>query len=173
MTVMNERMSLLPVRTHKPKFEAFYQAEYPMLVRTLYLLTGSRAEAEDLAQEALARAFERWSRVRAMDSPGGYVCRTALNLNRKRLRGLGVRARKPIRGGMERDAIEAVEDRTDVARALAALPIGQREALVLTAWLDLSAEEAGRVLGIGASSVRSEASRGRAALRKHLEDRDG
>jgi len=170
---MSERASLLPGQTSKPEFEAFFRTEYPTLVRTLYLLTGSRAEAEDLAQEALARAFERWGRVRAMDSPGGYVCRTALNLNRKRLRSLGVRARKLIGLRVEHDPIEAAEQRTDVARALAAIPIGQREALLLTTWLDLSAEEAGHVLGIRASSVRSDVSRARTALRKHLEERDG
>jgi RNA polymerase sigma factor (sigma-70 family) len=170
---MNERASLLPVRASEPEFEGFFRTEYPTLVRALYLLTGSRAEAEDLAQEALARAFERWGRVRSMVSPGGYVCRTALNLNRKRLRGLGVQVRKLVRVGVEHDEIEAAEQRTDVARALAAIPIGQREALVLMAWLDLSAEEAGQILGIRASSVRSEASRARTALRKHLEARDG
>jgi len=52
----------------------------------MYLLTGDRREAEDLAQEALVRAFERWSRVRSMANPPGYVYRTAINLNRNRLR---------------------------------------------------------------------------------------
>src|SRR5438046_7283152 len=130
----------VPTREARPDFETFFRAEYPTLVRMLFLMTGDSAEAEEIAQEALARAFERWRRVRAMESPGGYVCRTALNLNRKRLRGLGVRARKAFRARGEPDPIEAAEQRTDVARALAALPIGQREALVLTGWLDLSAE---------------------------------
>jgi RNA polymerase sigma-70 factor (sigma-E family) len=170
---MIERTSLLLVWASKPEFEDFFRAQYPMLVRTLYLLTGSRSEAEDLAQEALARAFERWNRVRQMASPGGYVCRTALNLNRKRLRGLRTQVRKLVGVNVPRDAIEAAEQRTDVTRALAALPISQREALVLTNWLDLTAEEAGRVMGIKASSVRSESSRARTALRQHLEGRDG
>ena len=59
-----------------------------------------------------------------------------------------------------------------MARALAALPVGQREAVVMTEWLDLSAEEAGVILRIEAASVRSQASRGRAALRQQLEDHD-
>jgi RNA polymerase sigma factor (sigma-70 family) len=166
------RVALSADRTSQHDFDAFFRAEYPILIRALYLLTGSRSEAEDLAQEALARAYERWARVREMASPGGYVRMTALNLNRKRTRSLRVRARRLI-GMAERDAIEGVEQRTDVARALAALPIRQREALVLTAWLDLTANEAGRLMRIRASSVRSEAARGRAALREHLEARDG
>ncbi|HZA40654.1 MAG TPA: sigma factor [Actinomycetota bacterium] len=52
----------------------------------LILLTADRHEAEELAQEAMARAYAWWDRVGRMNSPGGYVYRTAVNLNRKRLR---------------------------------------------------------------------------------------
>src|ERR687884_501387 len=75
-------------------FEDFFRAEYERLARTCLLLTGDAAEGEDLAQEAFARVFERWERVRAMDSPVGYVYRSALNLHRKRVRHLVVRARR-------------------------------------------------------------------------------
>jgi DNA-directed RNA polymerase specialized sigma24 family protein len=75
-------------------FEAFFQAEYPGLVRALYLLTGDQDEAEDLAQATMARVYERWDRVRVMDSPAGYVYRAAVNLHRQRLRHLAVRARR-------------------------------------------------------------------------------
>lgn len=169
---MIARPSLIPNRTDAPEFEAFFREQYPVLVRMLYLLTGSNAEAEDLAQEALARAFERWRRVRHMTSPGGYVCRTALNLQRKRVRSLDVRARRTPSGADERDRIEEAEQRTDLARALSSVPVRRRQALVLTAWLELSAEEAGSLLGIKPATVRSEASRARAALREHLEERD-
>jgi DNA-directed RNA polymerase specialized sigma24 family protein len=67
-------------------FEGFFQSEHERLFQALYLLTGNRYEADDLAQEALMRAYERWGRVGSMDSPVGYVYRTALNLNRSRLR---------------------------------------------------------------------------------------
>jgi DNA-directed RNA polymerase specialized sigma24 family protein len=59
-----------------------------------------------------------------------------------------------------------------VDRALAALPDGQREAVVLVEWVGLSAEEAGRVLGIEPVSVRVRLSRARATLRTAMEDRD-
>jgi DNA-directed RNA polymerase specialized sigma24 family protein len=54
-------------------FEAFFRNEYDHLFQAAFLLTGSRHEADDIAQEALLRAFERWDRVRDMDSPAGYV----------------------------------------------------------------------------------------------------
>jgi DNA-directed RNA polymerase specialized sigma24 family protein len=86
----------LDARPTEFDFEGFFQVEYPQLARACYLLTGDAAEAEDLAQEAMARTFERWNRVRSMDSPSGYVYRTAFNLNQKRLRRLSVRARRLI-----------------------------------------------------------------------------
>lgn len=49
------------------EFEEFFRAEYPGLVRAFYVLTADQAEAEELAQEAMARAYERWDRVGAMD----------------------------------------------------------------------------------------------------------
>src|SRR5688572_10314123 len=77
-------------------FEGFFHREYPRLVKSLYLTTSDLLEAEELAQEAMARVFERWDRVKAMDAPGGYLYRTAMNLNRKRLRRLAVRARQVL-----------------------------------------------------------------------------
>ena len=59
----------LDARPTELDFEGFFRAEYPRLARACYLLTGEAAEAEDLAQEAMARTFERWNRIRAMDSP--------------------------------------------------------------------------------------------------------
>jgi RNA polymerase sigma-70 factor, ECF subfamily len=149
-------------------FERFFEVEYPRLARALLLLTGDPLEAEDLAQEAFARAFERWARVGALESPVGYVFRTSLNLHRKRLRHLRVRARHVLRvrasrGGAE-DPAGVVESRLEVQRALAALSREQREALILVEWLGLDAQEAGAVLGIEAVSVRGRLHRAREAL---------
>src|SRR6478672_5092296 len=98
-----------------PEFEEFFRAEYPSLVRSLYLLTADLGEAEELAQEAMAKVFERWGRVRAMGSPGGYVYRTAVNLNRKRLRHLAVRARRLLAVSREPAGDPAFETRADLA----------------------------------------------------------
>jgi len=149
-------------------FEQLFEAEHPALARALLLLTGDAAEAEDLAQEAFARAFERWARVREMDSATGYVYRTALNLNRKRLRHLRVRAARALRGREPADPAASAEERDRVRRALAALSADQREALVLVEWLGLGTEEAGRVLGIEAVSVRGRLHRARATLRERF-----
>jgi RNA polymerase sigma factor (sigma-70 family) len=154
-------------------FEGFFHAEHERLFQALYLLTGNRHEADELAQEALMRAYERWDRVRSMDSPVGYVYRTALNLHRSRLRKAAVRARRVFASIPTEDASESVATSDEVHRALAAIPGPQREALVLTDWLGLDSEEAGRVLGIDASSVRGRLHRGRDSLRKRLGDAHG
>jgi RNA polymerase sigma-70 factor (sigma-E family) len=153
-------------------FEGFFHAEHQRLFQALYLLTGNRHEADDLVQEALMRAYERWDRVGSMDSPVGYVYRTALNLYRSRLRKAAVRARRVFASIPTADASESVAISDEVHRALAAIPDAQREALVLTDWLGLDSEEVGRVLGIDASSVRGRLHRGRDSLRKRLGDAD-
>ncbi len=161
----------LPAAIEAPAldFRDFFEAEYERLGRALYVLTGSRPEAEDLTQEAMVRVYERWTRVRTMESPIGYLYRTAMNLHRSRLRRLGVRARRAV--VTERpveDPLEAVHHRDEVSRLLAALPETQRQALVLVELLGLSSEEAARILEIEPVSVRVRLSRARAHLRRKM-----
>lgn len=153
-------------------FEEFFQAEHVRLARALYLLTGSAAEADELTQEAMVRVYERWDRVRQMDSPQGYLFRTAMNLHRSRLRGLATRARHLLHPSPSPDPAEVAESRDILARALASLPTGQREAVVLVEWLGMDQEEAAAALGIKPGSVRARLSRARADLRRMLEDDD-
>ena len=154
-------------------FEDFFVAEHERLFKALYMLTGSREEADDLAQEALLRAYERWDRVSTMDAPTGYVYRTALNLHRNRLRGLLVRARGVFAAVPQEDVSVPLSASHDVRNAVAQLPQGQREVLVLVDWLGLGSEEAGEVLGIEASSVRGRLHRAHATLRARLGGIDG
>jgi RNA polymerase sigma-70 factor (ECF subfamily) len=116
----------------------------------------------------MARAYERWDRVGNMQSPTGYVYRTALNLNRNRLHRLALRARRLVAGPRSADPIDRAEMRVEILRCLAALPRGQREALVLVDWLGMSSEEAAGLLGIEAVSVRVRMARARAALREQF-----
>lgn len=152
-------------------FGWFFETHYRPLCQALCLLTGDPLEAEDLAQEAMTRTLERWERIASMDSPGGYVYRTAMNLNRKRIRRILVRARRPIVDEPTADHSAGVGDRQDIRRALASIPAGEREALVLVDWLQMNAEEAGHVLEIAPGSVRVRVHRARAKLREELGDR--
>lgn len=155
------------------EFEEFFRAEYQGLVRAFYVLTADRAEAEELAQEAMARAYERWDRVGAMESPAGYLYRIGVNLNRHRLRHLAVRARRLLAMTRDTQSEQAPGVRREIAEAIASLSRGQREAFMLVEWLGLNAEEAGQVLGIAPASVRSRVHRAKAALRSRLSDEGG
>jgi RNA polymerase sigma factor (sigma-70 family) len=156
-----------------PSFEEFFQTEYPVLVRACFLLTADQAEAEEVAQEAMARAFERWEHIAGMESPGGYVYRIAVNLNRRRLRHLSAWAKRLLAMGPNPDSADVPEVSWEIAEAIGSLSRGQREAFMLVEWLGMSAEEAGRVLRIAPPSVRSRIHRARATLRDRLRDDGG
>lgn len=103
-----------------PEFEEVFRSEYLRLARALYLLTGDRGEAEELAQEAMARVYERWERVRTMDSPTGYLYRTALNLSRRRFLRMR-RERQPVSPARHDDPAESTDRRLVVRAAVRGL----------------------------------------------------
>jgi RNA polymerase sigma-70 factor (ECF subfamily) len=158
-------------------FEAFFEAEYDRLFGTMALATGDRAEAEDITQEAFLRVWLRWERVRAAASPTAYLYRTAFNVLRNRVRGARRAARRLLARDRSQeptvDAMAESEERTVLLSALRTLQPRTRMALVLTELLGLSSEEAGRLMGVRAATVRSLASRGREQVRRRIGEADG
>jgi RNA polymerase sigma factor (sigma-70 family) len=158
-------------------FEDFVDREYGRLYSALCLMARDRTEAQDVTQDAFLGVWERWERVRAMDSPVGYLYRTALNLYRKRLRRAAVALRRSIGLGRPRDELAEVEDRDVIVRALRALTPRQRESVVLTDLLGYSSDDAAQLMGIKAPTVRALATQARAAVRQtaltSMGDRDG
>ncbi len=147
-------------------FEEFFKAEYRRLAKALYVLTDDPYEADDLAQEAFLRVFERWETVGALTSPVGYMYRVALNLHRSRLRRLFMSARKHRIRSPKADPLLGVEARDEVDRYLSQLSAGQREALVLVEWLGEPVDEAARLLGIKPGALRARLFRARESLRE-------
>jgi RNA polymerase sigma-70 factor (ECF subfamily) len=164
------RMSDVTERHAEAEFGSFFEAEYERLFQALYLACGDKTEAEDLAQEAMARAFERWERVQAVERPIGYVFQIAFNLHRSWLRRTGRALRS--RGVGANSESNVGQTRLEVLEALASLPSSQREALVLVEWFGFSADEAGGILGIDSSSVRGRIHRARNSLRERFGDID-
>jgi RNA polymerase sigma factor (sigma-70 family) len=148
-------------------FEDFFHDHYGRLSQALLLITADPWEAEEVVQEAMARALERWDRVRSMESPVGYVYRVAVNLHRRRRHRRSFEIADPAREP-GRDPADVVGSADAVLRALRALSPDQRTALVLVEWLGLDSEQAGRVLGIKAASVRARVHRARLALREQF-----
>ena len=164
---LDEAMATEPVA-----FDSFFEEQAERLLRVLAVITGSRAEAEDLAQEAFTRLFERWETVAAMEDPAGYLHRTAMNLFRNQYRRARVRLARTVGLGPEQDVFKPVEDRDAAARALGSLTPRQRAAIVLTEALGYSGEEAGRLLGIKASTVWALTHQARVALQGTTEVTD-
>ena len=162
-----------PLLTHEStgSFEDFFDAERARLFGALSVMTGNRHEAEEIMQDAFLKLWERWERVSAMDEPVGFLYRTAMNLYRKRLRRAAVAMRKATNLLPPDDALAAVEARDEATRLLRTLTPREREALVLTAYLGYSTEEAGTLLGIKANTVRVLTARARASLKQAEEVR--
>jgi RNA polymerase sigma-70 factor (ECF subfamily) len=150
-------------------FESFYDAESRTLFRRLWLVTGNRAEAEEIMQDAFLKVWERWEQVGAMDDPVGYLYRTAMNLFRRRYRRAAFAIRRSIGLAPSHDDFADADDRETVRRVLSTLPPRQRAALVLTEMLGFSSNEAGRALGVQASTVRSLSRQGRESFRGAME----
>jgi RNA polymerase sigma-70 factor (ECF subfamily) len=151
-------------------FESFYLAHRLRLFRALVVVTRDVLAAEELTQDAFARVWERWDRVRTIDDPIGYLFRTALN-GWFQIRRRAVRAAK--RSLMPRDSVdplETVESRDLLARRLLELPVRQRAALILTEYLGYDSAEAGRSLGIRPGTVRRLTSKARGRLRASYEE---
>src|SRR4051794_29448311 len=159
-----------------PSFETFVEDSSTALLRTAYLLTGDRGHAEDLLQTALLRTARHWSRAR--DSPQAYARTVLLNLSRDRIRSL---FRRPREAPMppDVDAIHAVDagyeqiaERRVMMRALARLPIRQRQVVVLRFYEDMSVEQTAELLGFTPGTVKSHTSRALARLRELLAGHD-
>jgi RNA polymerase sigma-70 factor (ECF subfamily) len=150
------------------RFEDFYAASYGRLVGQLVPVTGNLEEAEDVCQEAFARAAVRWNRLRDFDAPEAWVRRVALNLAANALRRGRRRVAALVRLRPPAEAPAASPEVLDFLAALQKLSLGQRQALVLHHVVGLSVEEVARQLGVPAGTVKARLSRGRAALARRL-----
>ena len=136
-------------------FERFFDAERTRLFGALAVMSGNRAEAEEVMQDAFLKVWERWGRVSAMESPEGFLYRTALNLYRKRLRRAAIAVRKATTLLPEDDALGGVETRDEVARLLRGLTQREREAIVVTAYLGYSKRRPASCWGSGEHRARA------------------
>jgi RNA polymerase sigma factor (sigma-70 family) len=146
----------------EPRFDDLFSCAY----RAAYRLLGARADAEDVAIEALARGQVRWGEVAGYAE--AWLVRTATNLALDQLR----RGPAPSLAMPDRDESSVVERRLDLVRVLRALPRRQRDVVVLRYLGDRPEDEVAEVLGISRGSVKQHASRGLAALRSALTDDD-
>ncbi|MFI7336162.1 SigE family RNA polymerase sigma factor [Micromonospora aurantiaca (nom. illeg.)] len=151
-------------------FDAFYTATARRVVHHVYALCGDLAEAQDVTQEAYARAWQRWSTVGAYEDPEGWVRTVAWRLTANRWRGLRRWFAARARLGRETPAPGPNPDRVALLVALRRLPDAQRLVVVLHHLHDLPVAEIARTTGMPEGTVKSYLSRGRAALAVLLTD---
>jgi RNA polymerase sigma-70 factor (sigma-E family) len=159
------------VRQAEVSFEDFVYARSGSLLRTAFLLTGENtAEAEDLLQVALERAYRHWPTVCKSGEPELYVRKILANASVDRWRRLARRPERPLSaagpGPLVPDRTAQVLDRDYLLRALARLPAQQRAVLVLRYFDDLSEAQTAQMLGCSLGTVKSQTARALARLRK-------
>ncbi len=148
-------------------FEEFFAAQRLSLSRTALLLTGDRAAAEDLLQEALTRTAERWPRVTAQGDPTAYVRRIMLNDVRsawRRQRRVHERP-PPVTDEIGVDFTTSVDAGAVLLPALRQLAPRQRAVLYLRFYEDRGEAETARLLGCSVGTVKSQTHDALARLR--------
>jgi len=145
-------------------FEEFYRSTRHRVVTVLYALGGDLGEAQDAAQEAYVRAWQRWSKISAYDDAEAWVrtvgYRLLVNRWRKIRNGLSAYRRH----GADSATGPPSEDTVALVAALRRLPAEQRQAVVLHHLADLSVLDISKQTGTPTGTVKARLARGRKAL---------
>ena len=158
-------------------FAVWYAATAPGVTRGVSAAVGDALLGREATAEAYARAYERWARVAAMDSPEGWVHRVAVNLCRRTWRQRSLESRALARVlpaalgglGVGGRAGEPGEHHDDVYRAVRALPPRMRTAVRLRYWDDLTERQVAERMGVAPGTVSALLSGARARLRRALD----
>ena len=158
-------------RTGSIEFEPFFRERYPRLVTLGTTMTGRRDVAQEVAQEALLRAHQRWDEIAVYDNPGAWVKRVAVNLLIDHLRA----------SSRERDAIARVDSRAQSSTPgevdlavdrwvglLAGLSERQRAIVTLFYADDQSVEAIAQLMGIATGTVKAQLFKAREKIRARL-----
>jgi len=153
--------------------EDLYRRHVPDAVRLAFLITGDRAEAQDVAQDAFLAAAGRFRLMRDPSKFGAYLRRTVVRsvLMRRRSSDREVaRVERSTSGAPQHTAAahHGLADRLVLAAALERLSARQRAAVVLRYWHDLPEREIARILGCAPGTVKSLLSRALATLREEV-----
>jgi len=155
-------------RAKRDEYVEYVRARMPRLHRTAWLICGDPHLADDAVQATLAVLYSKWRQVSSVENLDGYVhrilTRRIVDERRSRWSRVLLRASLPERvtASSERGEYDHVVD------ALRALPKGQRTALVLRYFADLSVQDTARALGCSEGNVKSQCSRGLSTLRDAL-----
>ena len=154
-------------------YDDFYRATRGRVVAFLWALTGDLPDAQDAAQEAYARAWQRWSTIGGYSNPEAWVRAVGWRVATSRWRKARNRMVAQRRHGPAGPVPAPNEDTVALTSALRRLPVQQRTALVLHHIGGLRVEEIARRTSAPVGTVKSRLSRGRTALSALLRDEIG
>lgn len=152
------------------EFTAFYGETWGRTVACAYAMSGDLGVAEEIAQEAYARAWPRWPKLSSYDDPSAWVRQVAANLAVSRWRRAKVAARFLARNRRVETTSPPDETSVALATALALIPEPQRRAIVLHHLADLPVAQVAAIERCAEGTVKARLSRGRAALAVLLAD---
>ena len=151
-------------------FDAFYAGTSRQVLHQMYAMTGNLADAQELVQEAYARAWQRWSAVSSYDDPQAWVRTVAWRLAASRWRKARNGVAAMLRHGPAPDTPGPSIDNVALVAALKQIPEAQRRAVVLHHLGGLSVAEIAHETAAPEGTVKARLSRGRAALAELLAD---
>jgi RNA polymerase sigma-70 factor (ECF subfamily) len=152
-------------------FDEFYAASFRRLVGQVYAMTGSLAESEDAVQEAYARAWERWSKVREYHAPEAWIRTVAYRITVDSVRKAKNRLIAHHRNDADRGEVPGMSpDHLALMTALRRIPDEQRRAIVLHYLVGLSVEEICDETSAPSGTVKARLARGRKALAPHVSE---
>ena len=149
-----------------------YAASYRRLVGQLYGVCGDLGEAEDVVQEAFARAIQHERKFRRTDNPEAWLRTVAVNLSRSRWRRRVLGDRLQRQAHRSESQPELSPDHVMLVAALKELPEAQRQVIALHHLADLPLHEVATAVGVPVGTVKARLSRGRAELARILRDRE-
>ena len=139
----------------------FFRVEFPMVLRTVFLILGDRGKAEDVTQEAFIQLLSHWKKISRYERPDAWVRRVAIRLAVK------TQKRERMRAVLERDTAGSQGPKApdvDLANALRQLPLKQRTCVLLFYYEDRPIAEIVDILGISEGSVKVHLHRARERL---------
>ena len=151
-------------------YDEFFTREYPRLVTLLTAVTGHRGVAEELAQEALIRAHQRWRRISRYDLPAAWLRRVALNLASNHRARRRTEEQMLRRLGNERHGDPAGGGDAGFWALVRRLPDRQGAAVALYYLEDRPVTEVAKILGCAEGTAKAHLHKGRATLARLLDD---
>jgi DNA-directed RNA polymerase specialized sigma24 family protein len=146
-------------------FTWFFRAEFPAVVKTVWLVVHDRGRAEEIAQDAFVQLLQHWTKVARYERPDAWVRRVAIRLAVRALRreALG----RVLERGMDAPTLPAPVD-VDLLAAVRRLPPAQRAAVVLFYFEDRPVAEIAQILGCTESTAKAHLFKARRRLAELL-----